>query len=69
MEKELTFDEFEKTNYDDWKKLAESTLKSASFDKKLISKTIEKIDIQPLYQDDSANIQIGVSEFPWICTF
>jgi len=45
---DLTGD-FPPATYQDWKKEAESSLKGASFEKKLISTTYEDIDLQPIY--------------------
>jgi methylmalonyl-CoA mutase len=46
---ELNFSEFPPTSYEAWRKEAEVTLKGAPFEKKLISKTYEGIDLQPIY--------------------
>lgn len=41
----------------DWRQLVEKELKGAPFDKKLVSKTYEGIDLQPIYtQEDSAGL-------------
>ncbi len=45
----LNFSEFTAPTYDEWRKEAEITLKGAPFEKKLISKTYEGIDLQPIY--------------------
>ena len=45
----LTLDEFPIPSYADWKAEAEATLKGAPFEKKLVTKTFEGIDIQPIY--------------------
>lgn len=50
--KELTFDEFEPASYEAWRKEAEASLKGAPFEKKLISKTYEGIDLQPIYNPE-----------------
>lgn len=44
-----SFDEFSAPTYDEWRATAEASLKGASFDKKLTSKTYEGITLQPLY--------------------
>lgn len=36
-------------SFDEWKQLVEKDLKGESFDKKLITKTYEGIDLQPIY--------------------
>lgn len=45
----LTLDEFPETTYDVWRAAAEESLKGAPFEKKLITKTHEGIDLQPIY--------------------
>lgn len=51
------FDEFERPTYEEWRETAEKSLKGASFDKKLITRTYEEIDLKPLYrQEDSEQI-------------
>lgn len=48
-ESERLFGEFPYASYEEWRKVAEKSLKGASFEKKLISKTYEDIEIQPIY--------------------
>lgn len=43
------FGEFPYAGYEEWRKVAEKSLKGASFEKKLINKTYEDIEIQPMY--------------------
>lgn len=43
------FSEFPYASYEEWRKVAEKSLKGASFEKKLITKTYEDIEIQPIY--------------------
>ena len=50
--KELTLDEFEPASYEAWRKEAEATLKGAPFEKRLVSKTYEGIDLQPIYNKE-----------------
>lgn len=45
----LTLDDFPATTYQEWREAAEESLKGASFDKKLITRTHEGIDLQPIY--------------------
>ena len=45
----VSFDEFEPTSYEAWKAEAESSLKGADFNKKLLTKTYEGITLQPIY--------------------
>ena len=46
---------FETTTYAKWKEVAEQSLRGMPFDK-LITKTIEGIDLQPLYTGEEENI-------------
>ena len=48
----LTLDEFPIPSYEEWKKEAVDSLKGAPFEKKLITKTPEGIDIQPIYRKE-----------------
>jgi len=48
----LTLDEFSIPSYADWKAEAEATLKGAPFEKKLVTKTFEGLDIQPIYRKE-----------------
>lgn len=41
--------DFAPVTYDQWRELAERDLKGALFDKKLVTRTYEGIDVQPLY--------------------
>ena len=50
--------------YEDWKNSAEAGLKGASFDKKLIGRTPEGIDIQPLYLRGDMEPLPHLGEFP-----
>ena len=45
---ELTLD-FPATSREEWRKLVDVELKGAPFDKKMVTRTLEGIDIQPLY--------------------
>ncbi len=47
-DKELTLD-FPPVSYDQWKASVLTELKGAPFEKKLVSRTPDGIDIQPLY--------------------
>jgi len=52
MDKEINTDlinDFPLPSYEDWKKQVEADLKGESFEKKLVTKTYEGIDLQPLY--------------------
>lgn len=46
---ERLFGEFPPTTYDEWRQAAEKTLKGVPFEKKLITKTYEGIDLRPIY--------------------
>lgn len=45
----LTLTEFPETTYAEWRAAAEESLKGAPFDKKLITRTHEGIELQPIY--------------------
>ena len=53
-------EEFSAATYADWRKQAEATLDGAPFEKKLVTKTYEEIDIQPIY-----NIE-DVKDLPFV---
>ena len=42
-------EDFPPVSYDQWRKLVEDSLKGAPFEKKLVARTYEGIDIQPIY--------------------
>ena len=50
--KSLTLDEFPVPSYAEWRAEAEASLKGAPFEKKLITKTQEGIEIQPIYRKE-----------------
>ena len=53
-------DDFPPQNPESWRKLVEADLKGAPFDKRLLTKLIEGITIQPLYSADTvSNIAVG----------
>lgn len=56
-----SFAEFPATGYDEWREVAEATLKGGSFEKRLITKTHEGIELQPMYRaEDVADLpQMG----------
>nr|VFJ94021.1 MAG: methylmalonyl-CoA mutase [Candidatus Kentron sp. LFY] len=56
--KAISFEEFPTPSYEEWRQTAEKALKGASFEKRLITKTYEDIDLQPMYQQ---NALAGVS--------
>jgi len=50
--------DFPETPYEEWKQTAEKDLKGVPFEKKLITKTYEGIDLQPIYtKEDLKNIE------------
>lgn len=52
-----TFDEFPPTPYEEWRKAIDKILKGAPFEKRLVTKTYENIDLQPMYrQEDIAGL-------------
>lgn len=52
-----TFDEFPPTPYEEWRKAVDKALKGAPFEKRLVTRTYEEIDLQPMYrQEDIANL-------------
>jgi methylmalonyl-CoA mutase len=64
------FSEFSRVTYKQWRDAAEQALKGASFEKKLITKTYEGIDLQPIYwQEDIEDLSQAVSlpgEAPYV---
>ncbi|WP_371378653.1 methylmalonyl-CoA mutase family protein [Sporomusa aerivorans] len=50
---EKLFSEFPATSYENWKGEAEKALKGASFDNRMITKTYEEIDLQPIYRPEN----------------
>jgi len=47
-----TFNEFPPTPYEEWRKAIDKVLKGAPFEKRLITKTYEDIDLQPMYRQE-----------------
>jgi len=45
-----SFTEFPTTDYSEWRAAAEAALKGGSFEKKLVTRTHEGIDLQPMYR-------------------
>jgi methylmalonyl-CoA mutase len=56
--------DFPYTSFDEWKKVAEKDLKGLPFDKKLITKTYEGIDLQPIYTNEDLSNNPLVDSFP-----
>jgi methylmalonyl-CoA mutase len=51
---ERLFEEFPATSAAEWRKAAEESLKGAPFEKKLVTRTPEGIDLQPIYSREDA---------------
>ena len=47
-----TFNEFPPTPYEEWRRAVDKVLKGAPFEKRLITKTYEEIDLQPMYRQE-----------------
>jgi len=60
----LTLDEFPSPSYADWKKEAEATLDGAPFEKKLVTRTFEGIDIQPIYRKEDLESLTHLGSLP-----
>lgn len=56
--------DFPLSTYEDWKKQVELDLKGESFDKNLITKTYEGINLQPLYTSNDIKDLPQVNSFP-----
>ncbi len=50
----LTLSEFPSNNFQDWRQAAEESLKGAPFEKKLVTRTHEGIDLQPIYTPENS---------------
>lgn len=59
--------EFPPVSREDWLKLVEKTLKGATFERKLVSKTYDGLSIQPLYEraKDAAPVANRAAGTPW----
>jgi methylmalonyl-CoA mutase len=64
------FNEFPQPTYEEWREAAEAALKGGSFEKRLITRTHEGIDLQPMYRaEDAAELpQMGTMPgfFPYV---
>ncbi len=56
--------DFPSTSFEDWKKAAEKDLKGQSYDKSLITKTYEGIDLQPIYTQENIKENPLLENFP-----
>jgi methylmalonyl-CoA mutase len=65
LQPELTLrDDFPAVSYDDWRAIAEVDLKGASFERKLVSRTYEGIDVQPVYTRADGSSENDAAGFP-----
>ncbi len=52
------FQDFPVPSYEEWRQVTEKSLKGGSFEKKLITRTYEGINLQPMYrQEDAADLE------------
>ena len=59
--------DFPRIDYSTWRKAVEADLKGAPFDKKMVSRTYEGIDLQPIYTEEifpTSGDPFGVPGFP-----
>ncbi len=68
--KEKLFDMFPGVSYEEWRAKVETDLKGADFDKKLVWRTNEGFNVQPVYRaEDTADLKTTESlpgEFPYV---
>lgn len=68
--KEKLFDQFPETSYAEWRAKVEADLKGADFNKKLVWRTNEGFDVQPVYRaEDIAGLETTKSlpgQFPYV---
>ncbi len=65
LEKEINLlKDFPPPTYTEWKEIAEKYLKGAPFEKKLVTKTYEEIDIQPIYTEKDIRDITFIDEMP-----
>ncbi len=64
MNKDTLFKEFSVPTYDQWREAAEKTLKGASFDGKLLTKTYEGITLQPIYRQEDVEKLVHIHAEP-----
>lgn len=67
---ERLFDQFPETSYEEWRAKVEADLKGADFDKKLVWRTNEGFNVQPVYRaEDIAGLKTTDSlpgQFPYV---
>jgi len=61
--------EFVEPSYGDWRKLVESELKGAVFDKKMYTETYEGIKLHPIYRSEDVSGLPHVNSFPGFAPF
>jgi methylmalonyl-CoA mutase len=61
--------EFPQVSHDDWRKLVETELKGAPFDKKMITTTYEGITLQPIYRQADVAALPHVNSYPGFAPF
>lgn len=65
LPKKITFEEFPKPSYEEWKEQAIASLKGAPFEKKLFTETFEEILLKPIYnQIDSIDFHEKFDSLP-----
>lgn len=68
--KEKLFDQFPPVSYDEWRKKVETDLKGADFDKKLVWRTNEGFNVQPIYRiedvEDFKTTNSLPGQFPYV---
>ena len=68
--KEPLFDQFPATSYQEWRTKVEADLKGADFDKKLVWRTNEGFNLQPVYRlEDIEGLETTNSlpgEYPYV---
>jgi len=68
--KELLFDQFPGVSYDEWRAKVEADLKGADFNKKLVWRTNEGFNVEPIYRaEDTADLKTTDSlpgEYPFV---
>ncbi len=61
--------DFPGTSFEEWKKVAEKDLKGLPYDKSLITKTYEGIDLQPIYSKENTENNPLLENFPGFSNF
>jgi methylmalonyl-CoA mutase len=61
--------EFPPVSFEDWRKLVESELKGAPFDKKMLTATYEGVTLKPIYRREDTAALPHVNSFPGFAPF